>query len=370
MRDYYPSVLLYGNDSKLLENFCNCIRFSTHCNYIVVSNKEPICTEGYEYIKWIDLNDIQLSKDIKADVIIKFDDSKIQVSDNGDFLNHEASNHQSPDEVMKLQSRLSEYIDTNCFNSLIEYVGDLRGFIVFFDILIDYEGDVNVIGGLKVAKSKDSCDHHVFDPRELASLEFFKKIKSADLKESTLLSLEISECEINGMYTQCRLNKFFNHWEIYRAVGINVPLILVQNLLHRKIKTYKFVDSSSLVFRGSNLKPVFNFDFDTIYFDLDETLVWNWKPITELVEFLHDQRKKGITLKIITRHTYDVSETLAKIGLKCELFKRIIVVAPHELKSSHITDNSIFIDNEFPQRLDVRLKNRIPVLDLDQIDFF
>ena len=47
----------------------------------------------------------------------------------------------------------------------------------------------------------------------------------------------------------------------------------------------------------------------------------------------------------------------------------MIYVKPTKLKSEFIKGSSIFIDNEFPQRLDVSLNCHIPSLDLDQTDF-
>ena len=371
MRDYYPSVLLYGNDDKLLEIFCKSIRFSTHCNYVVVSDNEPICTENYEYLEWVQSNEFQLSKTSQADAVVKLDDSGVEFSNSCDFLTHETSIRENAGCSKKVQHLLNEFIEKDCFNSLLEYIGDLDPYYVAFDILVDYEGETNVIGGVKIANAMGSYDHHVFDPRYLESLDFFIEFgKKIPIKENALLSLKISNCKIKGLSVQANVNKYFSHWEYYRAVGINIPLIIIQNLLRRKIKTYKFVNCSDFVYREDISSPVFVLDFDTIYFDLDETLVWNRKPIIEIVDFLHKQREKGIILNLITRHTYDVSETLNKIGLKVELFKKIIVVKPHELKSSYISGNSILIDNEFPQRLDVRLKSGIPVLDLDQVDFF
>ena len=50
---------------------------------------------------------------------------------------------------------------------------------------------------------------------------------------------------------------------------------------------------------------------------------------------------------------------------------KIIYVRPDELKSEFVSSfmRPLFIDNEFPQRLDVRLKSGIPCLDVDQIQF-
>ena len=80
--------------------------------------------------------------------------------------------------------------------------------------------------------------------------------------------------------------------------------------------------------------------------------------------------KAKFPVKLITRHRLSISKTLNKIGLNTNLFNEIVRVSQDEKKSSFITGKSLFIDNEFPERLDVLQNCKIPVIDLDQIDFF
>ena len=51
--------------------------------------------------------------------------------------------------------------------------------------------------------------------------------------------------------------------------------------------------------------------------------------------------------------------------MQCSNFEHIYIVSDHELKSKYIPHESIFVDNEFPQRLDVRKNTNSTVLDLD-----
>ena len=72
---------------------------------------------------------------------------------------------------------------------------------------------------------------------------------------------------------------------------------------------------------------------------------------------------------LITRHKFNILDTLKKLLIDESFFDEIIKVNPNQKKSSFIKDNSLFFDNEFPERLDVHLNCDIPALDLDQIDF-
>jgi hypothetical protein len=74
-------------------------------------------------------------------------------------------------------------------------------------------------------------------------------------------------------------------------------------------------------------------------------------------------------VELLTRHTFNISETLKGIGLCEQDFDLIKKVGISERKSEFMREGSILIDNEFPQRRDVRVNSNCNVLDLDQIDF-
>ncbi|MBO0180975.1 hypothetical protein, partial [Vibrio parahaemolyticus] len=81
--------------------------------------------------------------------------------------------------------------------------------------------------------------------------------------------------------------------------------------------------------------------------------IWEEEAITETISLLERLNEKNAELYLITRHKKVVKDTLKKINVNFNLFKEIIVVQDGDKKSSFVEGSGIFIDNEFPERLDV-----------------
>lgn len=153
-----------------------------------------------------------------------------------------------------------------------------------------------------------------------------------------------------------------------RLRGFNIPLSVVQALMGRKQVFPTFINENVVV--AGNLK----FRGKSIYFDLDETLVMFEKPVELTIDFLNDCYVKGYSCYLITRHIYDISNTLKSIGVDKDYFKRIYKVNMKEKKGEVLlslgcTKDDLFIDNEFPERLEVRKRTGCNVIDVNQIEF-
>lgn len=369
MRSVYKEIFIVGDDEVSLQKFCNSIRFSTHCNYTIVSSNEPIDTGLYEHFTWFKKEAHHSDITHDADGVFYVTNNQVRTIDlskNSEpiefllFDKHRSS--ESFGDVIKL-------IETNLDSN--DIINELKSVCEFsrltLEFLIDFEGQYRFICGLGES-SDNATSVTVLDPELVRELESLKPIfSSTSDKKNILVSIQIENN--SNADPKIFLDKLYSHWEVYRAFGINVPLLMVQNLLKRKVNTYHFTDSRDVRISSNNSTARYTFNYDAVYFDLDETLVWNDKAIEEVIAFMHRQIEHGKTPKLITRHTHDVASTLNKIGLSTSDFDQVIVVKPGEFKSCFILERSIFIDNEFPQRMDVRKNCGIPVLDLDQIDF-
>ncbi|WP_176058923.1 ATP-grasp domain-containing protein [Paraburkholderia sp. BCC1876] len=153
-----------------------------------------------------------------------------------------------------------------------------------------------------------------------------------------------------------------------RARGINLPLMAVQDFMGRDLTT---LDNSQvrLIERSIATRALLDFDYDTVCVDLDDTLILDGFAVPQTIAFLYQSVASGKKIHLITRHRFDVAQTLAKARIDAGLFDRIIVLGEDESKADHITPTSIFIDNHFPERMDVARRHAIPVLDVDMIEF-
>lgn len=380
MRDHYPNCLVIGDGSTYFVELCQSLRYSTHCNYLVVSPTPPFDPLPYLHINWMKSSSFSFSvlpedEDI---LFIHCAGKKIEFSrykSSSDLVEYtkkinKFGNHDGDNQVI-LNAKMS-FIDmyVSFVKNRIEELVTTKNTTEFnIDIMFDYEGVANVLGATLTSKSGNVT--------KLASSELHDDLRKHNLPvignlklRDRISSLTICENGLNGrIEAQVEMGRIKSYWPMFRASGINIPLILVQNLLRRKIQTTYLVNPEEIEFDLVNMKPLYIGEYEDIYIDLDETLIWDGIPLEYTIDFLLSQKNNRRRIKLITRHKSPIAETLQRIGLCEGYFDEIIHVPPHEKKSSFIKGKALFIDNEFPERLDVRNNCNIPVFDVDQLDF-
>ena len=153
-----------------------------------------------------------------------------------------------------------------------------------------------------------------------------------------------------------------------RAIGVNLPLMAVHDHLQRRVSALPQA-AVSVVERRILTVAQLDWSFDTVYIDFDETVIRDGRAIPSTLHFLYRMQSKGKRLVLITRHASDPCATLRKARIAVELFDDIIHITDGRAKSAFIHANSIFIDNHFPERLDVASHCAIPVFDVDALEF-
>lgn len=90
---------------------------------------------------------------------------------------------------------------------------------------------------------------------------------------------------------------------------------------------------------------------------------------TEAMRFVYQCLNKGIKLVLITKHAYDIHETMKKIRLSEDIFDEIIEVPLEEDKCDYIDNRvpSIFIDNAYVERKKVKINHGMPTFDVSNI---
>jgi hypothetical protein len=85
--------------------------------------------------------------------------------------------------------------------------------------------------------------------------------------------------------------------------------------------------------------------------------------------FIYNAKNNHKSIHLITKHEYNLDDTLEKVKIHKGLFDEIIHLKKTESKYDFIKDfaKSIFIDNSFSERLQVKNHLNIPVFDVDAI---
>jgi hypothetical protein len=153
----------------------------------------------------------------------------------------------------------------------------------------------------------------------------------------------------------------------HRVAGVNFPLLSIfeEERLPLSIQP---LDCVVELDRALGNRYCHSIKFDTIYIDLDDTLLVNHRINVLAAKLIFQCINDGKTIILLTRHRGDLNSTLKKHRLS-GLFDEIIHLGEAEKKSSHINGNSaIFVDDSFSERMDVALCCNIPTFDCSMIE--
>lgn len=358
MREEYPNCVIYTDNSRSSLQVLRSLRYSTHCEYYLRDRNNFL--QQIEFPHFHDIVDLPYfynNSGVRTffidctnnNFLFGYKDEEILISEG---ISKKLQKVIDSDKVL-FKNRVSRFL---C-NSQNEANGE-------FVFLIDFEGNCNPLAAfIETVKRKYYISSELL--RVLG--KFCDKVSNENLK-NCIFSINIRKT-LNDLKLSIHTSRYRESWEVFRALGINIPLIAIQNLLLRKVTTHLFVDPESLYL--SEDKLFYNFSHKKFYFDLDETLICRGMPIHRIVDYLFSLKMRGKYLVLLTRHIFNIKNTLNSIGLNPSIFTEIIKVEKNQKKSDYIKINtdSVFIDNEFPERYDVWKNCGIDVLDLDQIDF-
>ena len=134
-----------------------------------------------------------------------------------------------------------------------------------------------------------------------------------------------------------------------RVYGVNFPLLSLFECerIPYKIMTndVEVVMDKAFVNRYSH-----NIEYNSVYVDMDDTLIIDGKVSTDLVKFIFQCRNKGKNVYLITRNISDVRTYLK--GYHLDIFVDIIKVK-NKASFLRYEKNSILIDNSFSEREEV-----------------
>lgn len=154
---------------------------------------------------------------------------------------------------------------------------------------------------------------------------------------------------------------------MYRNLGVNFALINLYELEGYKVtampNTFDIEMDRALCSRFK-----LNISYKHVYVDFDDCLLINQKINTHLISFLYQCINEGIKINLLTRHAEEIHNSLSKYRM-ISLFDSIIPLQNGERKSHYIQhEESIFIDDSFRERAEVKSICKIPVFATDAIE--
>jgi hypothetical protein len=156
---------------------------------------------------------------------------------------------------------------------------------------------------------------------------------------------------------------------LHRVCGVNFPLLSIYEhfgVAIDSLLTNNF-DISCYKYFENNYK-IMNFDYDTVYIDLDDTIILKNKVNLTIIRFLYQCKNKGKKIVLITRNA-DPFLCLKTFCISECLFDEIHTCQKSESKTKYIQQgiSCIFIDDSFKERETV-YKKGIPVFSCDMVE--
>jgi hypothetical protein len=155
---------------------------------------------------------------------------------------------------------------------------------------------------------------------------------------------------------------------VHAVQGINFPLLSIYE--QERVPIHIMVNKGDVeVDRALVSRFRHNVTYQTVYVDLDDTLILNGETVnTDLIRLLFQCINRKIRVVLLTKHGDDLNQLLANLRLS-GLFDEIIHVERSGSKVEHITrTNAILIDDSFSERKAVADKLGIPTFDCSMID--
>lgn len=162
-------------------------------------------------------------------------------------------------------------------------------------------------------------------------------------------------------------SRFGGTSSVHRIQGVNFALLSVFDAFGFDVSVRP--NSFNVeVDRALDNRYKLDITFDTVYVDLDDTLVVNDKLNLSLITLIYQLIEEKKKIILLTKHARDIGETMNRFRIS-GLFDEVIHIGKGDHKSDHIREkNAIFIDDSFAERNAVLEKLNIPVFAPDAVE--
>lgn len=154
---------------------------------------------------------------------------------------------------------------------------------------------------------------------------------------------------------------------LYRNLGINLPLLNIYNLLCMPVNILANDFNIEIEKSFVSLFKI-SFEYYDVYIDLDDTIIVKGEINLSAIRFIYQCINEDCSVTLITRHAGDLYNLLKKHKID-SIFDEIIWIKDQKPKSEFIKkEKSIFIDDSFAERKEVKENLNIPVFSVDAIE--
>lgn len=155
---------------------------------------------------------------------------------------------------------------------------------------------------------------------------------------------------------------------VYRQLGVNFAAMSIFDAMGRDVKVL-FNDLNLTVDLRFKNNCFLCFEYESVYLDLENTLVVNGRLNVELLNFLYLCFTRGLKVILLTNEKDAYEEILMKYPISSKLFHQVLSINHRGKTSDYITQTkAVYISSNFHKRWQVKESCGIPVFDLDAIE--
>jgi len=154
---------------------------------------------------------------------------------------------------------------------------------------------------------------------------------------------------------------------LVRSKGVNLALLSLFDAMGYEVSIDEN-DYNIEIDRALDNKYKHDIVYSHVYIDFDDLVIFEGEVNPSVMAFVFQCINKKIKLHLITKHKYELTESLKKYRLS-EIFDELIWINEDDEKPSLIKEkDAIFIDDSFAERMKVHKVCGIPVFDLHMIE--
>jgi hypothetical protein len=153
-----------------------------------------------------------------------------------------------------------------------------------------------------------------------------------------------------------------------RIKGVNLPLLTLYLYSGNTIDSVHENNYDIIIDRALSNSYATNLQYNKVYIDYDDTLIFDKKINIQLIAFLYQCINNKIPVVLLTKHIGNLTEDLQRNRLY-NLFDEVISIKPEENKYDYIkSKKAILIDDSFGERNAVYRNLGINVFDTHMVE--
>lgn len=268
--------------------------------------------------------------------------------------------------LVKNSNDLTYIYNNNQDLIIVEY---LPGKEYTIDCFTDRNGNLSFVGMRERKRIKSGISVNSVALKCNEQVEKIAKIINKNLKFRGVWFFQVKE-DNKGNYKLLEISpRIAGTMGLYRNKGINFPLLSLFDFLDYDISINEN-NFNIEVDRALINRFVINLKYDRVYLDFDDIITINGKVNPFVMMFVYQCISNNIDIVLITKHEYDIYETLQKLKVDSGLFCEVIHILKDDEKYKYMNNEktSIFIDDSYAERKKVSDMLGIPVFDIDSIE--